>query len=183
METTKSSNWKRCGACLQSSMEQMYSLPWTKIVIDEIEHTLIEIYQQCIQLPCEDSYFNWVCQTCHNKLVDYFQFRKMCVESYNILQQANYDSFKIEPVDIVDSIEMPEEKDVDMRNIQVGDAEICVDYEDDVKENVATIEDENIDEKNIVTEYKEIASDSGNENFDVDHEVILLTIEMHVSFY
>lgn len=50
---------------------------------------LAEIYTQCTQLCYNqtDSRSEWICKHCFDKLVDFFKFRKMCIDSYNMFEE------------------------------------------------------------------------------------------------
>lgn len=82
---------KKCRACLvQHSNHQVYSLDSENLTVmnDGSEQTIAEIYHQCTQLAYKpsDDYPKWICQHCMEKLIDFFQFRKMCIDSYNTLK-------------------------------------------------------------------------------------------------
>lgn len=108
---------KSCRTCLQRSDHQMYSLSSHNVKM-EGERTraetldLAEIYNQCTQLLYEqtDSHWQWICKHCYDKLIDFFKFRKMCIESFNTFRDKELDSltmlrdaemdFKVEMVDV-----------------------------------------------------------------------------------
>lgn len=87
---------KFCRTCLQQnqSADQMFSLSFEMVPTgDEQTHidalNLAEIYTQCTQLCYNqtDSRSEWICKHCFNKLVDFFKFRKMCIDSYNMFEE------------------------------------------------------------------------------------------------
>lgn len=101
METTNSfgsqkeddTGEKQCRACLEKySNHQLYSLDSKKLTMmnDGSEQTIAAIYHQCTQLlyEPEDEYCKWICQYCIEKMIDFFQFRKKCIDSYNELKRS-----------------------------------------------------------------------------------------------
>lgn len=112
METTNSfgcekeddTEEKQCRACLEKfSNNQLYSLDSKNLSMmnDGSEQTIAAIYHQCTQLlyEPEDEYCKWICQCCIEKMIDFFQFRKKCIDSYNALKRGKVskdDSLKLE---------------------------------------------------------------------------------------
>lgn len=114
---------KHCRACLQPSDFQMYSLASEDVSIEDNDQThvekknLAEIYNVCTQLLYEQSNPNWelICRNCFVKLIEFFEFRKMCIESYKKIQEIdslgcrqiddNEMSFKVEVVDVAHILE------------------------------------------------------------------------------
>lgn len=97
---------KQCRTCLeQHSKHQLHSLDSQKhtVLNDGSEQTIAEIYHQCTQLlyVSDDAHFKWICQLCLEKLVDFYQFRKICIDSYHKLKQNEImkDTLKLEAVD------------------------------------------------------------------------------------
>lgn len=87
---------KFCRTCLQQnqSTDQIFSLSFEMVPTgDEQTHmdalNLAEIYTQCTQLCYNqtDSRSEWICKHCFDKLVDFFKFRKMCIDSYNMFEE------------------------------------------------------------------------------------------------
>lgn len=82
---------KQCRACLvKHSNHQLYTLDSKNLTTmnDGSAETIAEIYHQCTQLlyvPTDD-HCKWICQYCVEKMVDFYQFRKMCIESYSTLR-------------------------------------------------------------------------------------------------
>lgn len=105
MDASSASSGKRCRACLQHSGHQLYSII-SNITCEGIEQTLAEIYNQCTQLQCEPSDLIWdsICQICSDKFIEFFQFRKMCIESYNTIKSASYSNFKVEIDELNESV-------------------------------------------------------------------------------
>lgn len=105
---------QQCRACLvQHSKHHVYSMDSKNhtIMDDGSEETIAEIYHQCTQLLYDpaDCHYNWICQYCIEKMVDFVQFRKMCINSYNTLKQASQtvtmtknNSLKVELMDEYD---------------------------------------------------------------------------------
>lgn len=79
---------KQCRACLVLHFKnQVYSIDSKNLTVmdDGSEQTIADLYQQCTQLLYEtaDEHPKWICQCCTEKMIDFFQFRKMCIDSYN----------------------------------------------------------------------------------------------------
>lgn len=86
----KLSAGQHCRACLETSEHQMYSLASDLVTILNKDQTraervkLSEIYDACTQTRCEQMNPNWelICQDCHEKLIKFYEFRDMCIESF-----------------------------------------------------------------------------------------------------
>lgn len=120
MEKQKLWTDKLCRACLQHSDHQMYSLASNTVHIEDNHQIhvdtfqLVDIYHQCTQLSYEqtDEQWEWICLDCHDKLVDFFKFRKMCIDSYSAFKEnhlvfeekseCNEVVLKVEVVDVAD---------------------------------------------------------------------------------
>lgn len=99
MDLTNCLSGNRCRACLdQYSIHQLFLLRSKNVIICDSEKTLAEIYQQCTQLQCDelDTQLQWICQCCTEKLVEFYQFRQMCIDSYDV--------FKINQVPAIENI-------------------------------------------------------------------------------
>lgn len=103
---------RSCRACLQLFEEnEMFPLFFYKVSIED-EYVraetvdLAEIYNQCTQLCYNqtDSYSDWVCSYCFHKLVEFYKFRKMCIDSNQkckeIEPMATGDGLKVEMVTV-----------------------------------------------------------------------------------
>lgn len=79
---------KRCRICLQSN-ETLYSLQLTSVAVpnsSQVKAELIclgDIYEQFTQLSYNESGIDWesICIDCHDKLIEFHQFRLLCIES------------------------------------------------------------------------------------------------------
>lgn len=78
---------KLCRICLKSN-EKLYSLSSSNVTIQnasalKAENVCLgEIYEQFTQLKYDNqSEWMWICTYCHDKLVDFHQFRILCIES------------------------------------------------------------------------------------------------------
>lgn len=150
MDVINSSDDGSCLACLeQYSTHQLISASSKSATIEGSEQTIAEIYYQCTQLVCEenDSYCKWICQNCTEKLVEFFNFRKMCIASYNRLKVVlRNESVKEEMID---------EWDSSMDYVNLNDAHVesdetrfeCVDMEDAIS-NECKKENTKSNEKN-----------------------------------
>lgn len=97
---------KLCRICLQSG-EQLHSLSFTNVsVVDEYSTkstnqgsvALFEIYEQFTRLTYDQSNWEWVCNNCYTKLVEFHHFRQLCIESWGKLSAVP--NFKSEVIDI-----------------------------------------------------------------------------------
>lgn len=83
----------RCLACLnQYSKHQLFPIHSKNVLIDSSDEALAEVYYQCTQLTIEEETGGagkWICENCTEKLVHLFSFRKMCINSYNIIKVSN----------------------------------------------------------------------------------------------
>lgn len=85
-------NEKRCRGCLHETDSEMNSLTFHNVPIcsndqSHIEMTsLAEIYKQCIGIDA-DSSWDWLCQNCVQKLIDFYTFRRMCHNSFDHLSR------------------------------------------------------------------------------------------------
>lgn len=111
---------KPCRTCLQQSVHQMYSLALHNAHVEDNNGTKVEeieladIYNQCTQLIYEqtDSQWEWICSDCYEKLVEFFKFRTMCIDSDKKIkeygsvveekQEQVQAGFKVEVVDVAD---------------------------------------------------------------------------------
>lgn len=137
----------------------------TKVEIDGIENTLADIYYQCTQLSDNASDMYLVCQHCFDKLIDFFHFRNMCVESFKKLQAPN---FKSEFIDIIESTDsclnqelkgekLDKQDCLSITSIQIQEKAECTElvgslmYVKDDHHNVTTIEDQTLtmDEESV----------------------------------
>lgn len=129
---------RQCRTCLvQHGEHQVYSLNSKNLTVmeDGCEQTIAEIYHQCTQLLYEplDAHPKWICQNCTEKMIEFFQFRKMCIDSYTrlseVMSSMNSD-IKMEVNDVSDNtanddIELSEsivikpENDFESDNIQL----------------------------------------------------------------
>lgn len=133
-ENTNPLSNQQCLACLeQYSTHQLYLLSSKNFIIESCKQTLAEIYYQCTQLVIEVTHShvdeNWICPNCTEKLVEFFQFRKMCIDSYNTLKGnealsiAN-DALNVEVIEgIVNDVQM-ESKSVIKSELQTEDDSI-----------------------------------------------------------
>lgn len=133
---------KQCRACLVlHSQNQVYSLCSKNLTVieDGSEQTIAEIYHQCTQLPYEpdDERAKWMCQYCTEKLIEFFQFRKMCIDSYNslsltVVSSLGNEQVKLEilnvsadaasdGIELADSVVIKEENDFDCDSIHMND--------------------------------------------------------------
>lgn len=185
MQTTELSNGKRCRACLEQYPKfQLYLIKSKNITIDGSEQTLADIYCQCTQLLCEDtdSDWRWICQNCTEKLVDFFQFRQLCINSYNAFKVSGStvhgnDELKVEIVDVLcDTVDC-----IESNNSKVGRTETsfeCVDFDPKDESNLMTSDgstpkdelfpkdnEKNESNEQCVTSY-EIKVDLEEQNYD-----------------
>lgn len=86
-------NKNQCRTCLVLySRNQVYPLDSRNLTVmeDGSEQTIAEMYHQCTQLVYEpaDEHPKWICQYCTEKMIELFQFRKMCINSYNTFRPS-----------------------------------------------------------------------------------------------
>lgn len=96
---------KRCRGCLQPSKHQMHSLRFDYVKIRNNEYLLAEVYHQCTQLNIEQTNLlcDLICPKCFGQLRNFFQFRKMCIDSNNTLERnksATIKAIKVENINV-----------------------------------------------------------------------------------
>lgn len=97
MDRTKLKASENCRSCLKRLEHRMYSLAAKYISIADIIEThsesvnLAEVYNECTQLLYEQMNpdWEWICPECFRKMIEFFNFRKMCIESYNKLKEID----------------------------------------------------------------------------------------------
>lgn len=166
--TDDNASEKQCRACLvQHSKDHLYSLDSKNLTVmdDGSEQTIAEIYHQCTQLSYEpaDAHLKWICQYCIEKMIDFCQFRKMCIDSYNTLkltQVLTDDSLKAEILDEYDdSINFGMEfgnavaiKQESSLNLSFCNTNQSNEQIDEFQIEELNLNNENLDEKNVCVE-------------------------------
>lgn len=149
---------KQCRTCLALYYKhQLYSLDSKNLTVMDngSEQTLVEIYHQCTQLlykPADD-HCKWICQYCVEKMVDFFQFREMCINSYNTLKLSEMSKSENhhmeEETELNDSIVIKEENDFIYDNIHLDNTidDTRQTVSDDCKSNNTILDGETTDNR------------------------------------
>lgn len=163
---------KQCCACLvQHSRHQLYTLDSTNSTImdDDSEQTIAHIYHQCTQLLYDpmDDHCKWICQCCTEKMIDFFQFRKMCIESYNTLKSSVMMKTDVLKVEIVDEFNDPATFQMEPSNTMMTRAEVIVEF-NPLQSNEQNEKEEEEQEQEKVDSDDSNNNDSGDSNCAVN---------------
>lgn len=108
---------KLCRACLQQSNEEMYSLMYHSVPIcydnlESIETSLADIYLRCTQINYEHEHskYQWICEICYQKMIDFNEFQQMCIKSADFLDKISTDD-KSNEKQVFDDVVMDEDSD------------------------------------------------------------------------
>lgn len=162
----------QCRTCLVLySRNQVYSLDSKNLTVmdDGSEQTIAEIYHQCTQLldEPEDQHPKWICQYCTEKMIEFYQFRKMCIDSYNTFKLSKGANFgnkrvKVELVNVSEDavndsigididVVIKEEDEVECDDIPINDKIECTSITAEGASKIKKINCQTIDDEQNMT--------------------------------
>ncbi|XP_031625593.1 zinc finger protein 845-like [Contarinia nasturtii] len=197
MDSINLSAEKHCRACLRQPQSQMHSLSSKSVSIEGTNQThreivnLAELYNECTQLVYEEMHPNWewVCHVCSGKLLEFYKFRQMCIESYGKLkdiesQRSSSTEIQIVKVEVVDvaNILEPTDDTIPDNDDDFGDEESFTSFGSNNEmeldtENIQKEEAENIQEV-MKTNSKSFEEDEELDDTSSDDDLPLSAVKV-----